>query len=269
MSDRFREVALDAALRAGAFLRSRFGSRPPVSYKGSPTNLVTAMDRGAEAIILEAIRARFPDHRILAEESGALPGAGPGAGPYRWIVDPLDGTTNYAHGFPIYGVSIALEVDSTVTLGVVYDPSREECFVAERGRGATLNGAPVRVSTTPVLAESLLGTSYPNDIRGAPRDNLAEHAALMRRCRSVRSIGSAVLGLAAVAAGRLDGYWEQRLGAWDVAAGALLIREAGGTVTAVAGGPLDLGAPSITATNGALHQELIGALEAIATRAER
>ncbi len=269
MSDRFREVALDAALRAGAFLRSHFGTRPPVSYKGSPTNLVTEMDRGAEAIILEAIRSSFPDHRILAEESGALPGARLGAGPYRWIVDPLDGTTNYAHGFPIYGVSIALEVDSTLTLGVVYDPSREECFVAERGRGATLNGTAVRVSATPVLAESLLGTSYPNDIRGAPRDNLAEHAALMRRCRSVRSIGSAVLGLAAVAAGRLDGYWEQRLGAWDVAAGGLLIREAGGTVTAVAGGPLDLGAPSIAATNGAIQPELIAALREVATRPDR
>jgi myo-inositol-1(or 4)-monophosphatase len=265
MSDRFREVAVDAVLRAGAFLRSRFGSRPPVSYKGSPTNLVTEMDRGAEAIILDAIRSRFPDHRILAEESGALPGSEA----HRWIVDPLDGTTNYAHGFPIYGVSVALEVDSTLMLGVVYDPSREECFVAERGRGATLNGAPLRVSATPVLAESLLGTSYPNDIRGAPRDNLAEHAALIRRCRSVRSIGSAVLGLAAVAAGRLDGYWEQRLGAWDVAAGALLIREAGGRVTAVAGGPLDLGAPSIAATNGAIHPEIIEALKEVATRADR
>lgn len=270
MSNHFREVALDAARRAGAFLRSRFGSRPPVSYKGSPTDLVTEMDRGAEAIILAAIRSRFPDHRILAEESGVLPGAaGHGAGTYRWIVDPLDGTTNYAHGFPIYGVSIALEVDSTVTLGVVYDPSREECFVAERGRGATLNGTAVHVSATPVLAESLLGTSYPNDLRGAPRDNLAEHAALMRRCRSVRSIGSAVLGLAAVAAGRLDGYWEQRLGAWDVAAGALLIGEAGGTVTAVGGGPLDLAEPSIAATNGAIHPELIGALKEVASRANR
>ena len=218
------------------------------------------MDRGAEAIILDAIRARFPGHRVLAEESGSLPGAEP----YRWIVDPLDGTTNYAHGFPIYAVSIALEVDPALALGVVYDPSRDECFVAERGRGATLNGAPLRVSATPVLAESLLGTSYPNDIRGAPRDNLAEHAALMYRCRSVRSIGSAVLGLAAVAAGRLDGYWEQRLGAWDIAAGALLIREAGGTATAVSGSPLDLDAPSIAATNGAIHPQVLEALKEIA-----
>ena len=261
VSDDFRAVAVDAARRAGTFLRSRFGTRPTISYKGSPTNLVTEMDRGAETIIVEAIRARFPDHAILAEESGALPGAPA----HRWIVDPLDGTTNYAHGLPIYAVSIGLEVAGELAVGVVYDPSREECFVAERGRGATLNDAPIRVSTTPRMAESLLGTSYPNDIRGAPRDNLAEHRALIFRCHSVRSIGSAVLGLAAVAAGRLDGYWEQRLGAWDVAAGALLIREAGGTVTSVYGGPLDLAAPSITASNGAIQAEVIQALKEVAS----
>jgi myo-inositol-1(or 4)-monophosphatase len=262
VSDSFREVAVTAARRAGAFLRSRFGNRHPVSHKGSPTNLVTEMDRGAEALILETIRARFPGHAVLAEESGARPGSEP----YRWIVDPLDGTTNYAHGLPIYGVSIALEHEGVLAVGVVYDPSREECFVAERGCGATLDGAPLHVSATARLAESLLGTSYPNDLRGAPRDNLAEHAALMHRSRSVRSIGSAVLGLAAVAAGRLDGYWEQRLGAWDVAAGTLLIREAGGVVTAVSGGPLELDAPSIAAANPQLHGELIHALEEVASR---
>ncbi|HYB69401.1 MAG TPA: inositol monophosphatase family protein [Candidatus Bathyarchaeia archaeon] len=261
VSESFREVAVDAALRAGAFLRTHFGTHPAVSYKGSPTNLVTEMDRGAEAIILDAIRARFPGHGVLAEESGARPGAGT----HRWIVDPLDGTTNYAHGFPIYGVSIALEIDGVLTVGVVYDPSREECFLAERGRGATLNGKALHVSSTTRLAESLLGTSYPNDLRGAPRNNLAEHGALMLRCRSVRSIGSAVLGLAAVAAGRLDGYWEQRLGAWDVAAGALLIREAGGRATAVSGGPLDLDAPSIAATNSLVHEELLDALQEVAS----
>jgi myo-inositol-1(or 4)-monophosphatase len=180
-------------------------------------------------------------------------------------VDPLDGTTNYAHGFPIYGVSIALERDGALEVGVIYDPSREELFVAERGRGATLNGVPLRVSATATLGESLLGTSYPNDIREAPRDNLPEHAGLMYRCRSVRSIGSAVLGLAAVAAGRLDGYWEQRLGAWDVAAGALLIREAGGTVTAVSGATLDLAAPSITASNGLVHGDIVAALKEVAS----
>ena len=261
VSESFRDVAVEAARQAGAFLRSRFGTRPAVSYKGSPTNLVTEMDRGAEAIILETIRGRFPDHSILAEESGARAGSEA----RRWIVDPLDGTTNYAHGLPIYAVSIALELEGALEVGVVYDPSREEIFVAERGRGATLNGAPLRVSATSPLGESLLGTSYPNDIRGAPRDNLAEHAALMYRCRSVRSIGSAVLGLAAVAAGRLDGYWEQRLGAWDIAAGALLIREAGGTVTAVGGSPLDLDAPSITASNRLIHGEILEALKEVAS----
>ena len=260
VSDSFRDVAVEAALQAGAFLRSRFGDPHRVSYKGSPTNLVTEMDQGAERIILETIRTRFPGHGVLAEESGAQSGAEP----HRWIVDPLDGTTNYAHGLPIYGVSIALELDGVLALGVLYDPSRDECFVAERGRGASLNGDPLRVSGTASLGASLLGTSYPNDLRGAPRNNLAEHAALMQRCRSVRSLGSAALGLAAVAAGRLDGYWEQRLGAWDVAAGALLIREAGGTVTAVDGGPLDLAAPTIAASNGQIHSELLHALKEVA-----
>ena len=179
-------------------------------------------------------------------------------------MDPLDGTTNYAHGLPIYCVSIALELDGDLAVGVLYDPSRDECFVAERGRGATLNGAPLRVSATPTLEQSLLGTSYPNDLAAAPRNNLAEHADLIQRCRSVRSLGSAALGLAAVAAGRLDGYWEQRLGAWDVAAGALLIREAGGTVTAVHGAPLDLTAPTIAASNGLIHSDLLQALKEVA-----
>lgn len=262
VSDSFRDVAVDAALRAGAFLRSRFGARHAISYKGSPTNLVTEMDRGAERIILDLLHARFPDHGVLAEESGARPGREP----HRWIVDPLDGTTNYAHGLPFYGVSIALELDGALAVGVLYDPSRDECFVAERGCGATLNGAPLRVSGTETLGLGLLGTSYPNDLRAATRDNLAEHAALIRRCRSVRSLGSAALGLAAVAAGRLDGYWEQRLGAWDVAAGALLIREAGGTVTAVDGGPLDLIAPTIAASNGPIHAEMLDALKEVAAR---
>ena len=260
VSPAFREVAVDAARRAGAFLRSRFGGRPAFALKGSPTNLVTEMDKGAEAIIVEALRGRFPDHAILAEESGALPGAAA----HRWIVDPLDGTTNYAHGLPIYGVAIGLEIEGALALGVVYDPSRDELFVAERGRGATLDGAPIRVSPTARMAESLLGTSYPNDIRGAARDNRAEHGALILRCHGVRTIGSAVLGLASVAAGRLDGYWEQRLGAWDVAAGALLIREAGGAVTSVSGGPLDLEAPSIAASNGLVQAEILSALEEVA-----
>jgi len=257
MSDSFREVAVEAARNAGALLHAHFGAARRVSYKGSPTNLVTEMDHRAEALIVEAIHSRFPNHAILAEEAGAL--GGPGS--HRWIVDPLDGTTNYAHGLPVYAVSIALEIDGRLALGVVYDPNRDECFVAERGRGARLNGALLRVSTTGSLNESLLSTGYGHNIRAARDNNLAEHSALILRCHSVRETGSAVLNFAAVAAGRLDAYWELRLGTWDVAAGILLVEEAGGRVTDSAGGPVDLAAPSLVASNGLIHDEILRVLK--------
>lgn len=255
----FLEVAVAAARQAGAVLQTQFGAARRVSYKGSPTNLVTEMDRRAEALIIESIRAHFPDHAVLAEESGRLEGARG----YRWIVDPLDGTTNYAHGLPIYAVSIALEIDGRLALGVVYEPARDECLVAERGRGASLNGAPIRVSTTARLNESLLSTGYPYDIREGGDNNLAEHAAVSLRCHSVREIGSAVLNLAAVAAGRLDAFWELRLGPWDVAAGMLLVEEAGGRVTDPAGGPVDLSAPAVVASNGLIHDEILHVLKEV------
>lgn len=256
MTPSAREVAVDAATRAGALLRAHLGGRREVSYKDSPINLVTEMDRRAEALIVETIQRHFPEHGILAEERGTVGGDGA----HRWIVDPLDGTTNYAHGLPIYCVSIALEVRGSVVLGVVVDPNRDECYVAERGRGATLNGAPIRVSATAALGESLLGTGYQYDIRKNARNNLAEHAALLLRSHSVREIGSAVLHLASVAAGRLEAFWELSLGAWDVAAGSLLVEEAGGRVTNPSGGPLDLASPSIVASNGAIHDELLAVL---------
>jgi myo-inositol-1(or 4)-monophosphatase len=262
MTRSFREVAVDAATRAGALLRAHAGGHREVSYKGTPNNLVTEMDRRSEALIVEAIAKHFPGHAILAEERGAVAGSTS----HRWIVDPLDGTTNYAHGMPIYCVSIALEVDGAVVLGVVYDPNRDECFVAERGRGATVNGAPLAVSATATLAESLVSTGYQYDIRRPRRNNLAEHAALLHRSHSVREIGSAVLNQAAVAAGRLDAFWELSLGAWDVAAGALLVAEAGGKVTNVTGGALDLAAPSIVASNGAIHDEILKILEEVRAR---
>jgi myo-inositol-1(or 4)-monophosphatase len=259
MTPSFREVAVDAATRAGALLRAHLGGGRQVSYKGSPTNLVTEMDRRAEALIVDAIHARFPEHSILAEERGVVAGVPS----HRWIVDPLDGTTNYAHGFPLYAVSIALEVDGRVALGVAYEPNREECFVAERGGGAVLNGAPLSVSATRRLDESLLSTGYQYDIHRTRGSNLAEHAALLLRSHSVREIGSAVFNLASVAAGRLDAFWELSLGAWDVAAGALLVEEAGGTVTSTRGGPLDLAAPSIVASNGIIHDEILKVLEEV------
>jgi len=262
MTRSFREVAVDAATRAGALLRAHLGGHRDIAYKGSPTNLVTEMDRRAEALIVDAIRAGFPDHSLLAEERGTV-AAGSS---HRWIVDPLDGTTNYAHGFPVFCVSIALEIEGAVMLGVVYDPNREECFVAERGAGAFLNGHRLRVSTTPRLCESLVSTGYQYDIREPTRNNLAEHAALLHRSQSVREIGSAVLNQASVAAGRLDAFWELSLGAWDVAAGALLVEEAGGRVTSANGGALDLAAPSIVASNGAIHDEILKILEEVRTR---
>jgi myo-inositol-1(or 4)-monophosphatase len=256
MTDAFRDVAVDAATRAGALLRAHLGGPREIRYKQSRSDLVTEMDRRAETLIVETIRARFPGHSVLAEERGVLPGSPS----HRWIVDPLDGTTNYAHGLPLFAVSIALEIDGCVVLGVVYEPNREECFIAERGRGATLNGLPLRVSTVSTLGESLLGTGYQYNIHDPRDSNLREHAALSRRCQSVRAIGSAVTQLASVAAGRLDGFWELRLGAWDVAAGALLIEEAGGAVTDLDGRPLDLAAPAIVASNGLIHADMLRAL---------
>jgi myo-inositol-1(or 4)-monophosphatase len=262
MTSSHRAVAVDAATRAGALLRAHAGGPREVRSKRGPNDLVTEMDRRAEALVVETIGASFPDHAILAEERGAIPGTSA----HRWIIDPLDGTTNYAHGFPVYCVSIALEIEGSVVLGVVYDPNRDECFVAERGRGATVNGAPLRVSATTRLCDSLVSTGYQYDIRRPERNNLAEHAALLRRSHSVREIGSAVVNQAAVAGGRLDAFWELSLGAWDVAAGALLVQEAGGTVTDTRGGPLDLAAPSIVASNGTIHDEILKVLEEVRSR---
>jgi myo-inositol-1(or 4)-monophosphatase len=178
-------------------------------------------------------------------------------------VDPLDGTTNYAHGLPVFGVSIALEAARRLVLGVVYDPSRDEMFVAERGGGATLNDAAIRVSAAASVDTSLLVTGFPYNIRETADTNLTEYAALSLRARAVRRFGSAVIDLAYVACGRFDGYWELRLGAWDVAAGAVLVEEAGGRITGIDGGALDVDAPTLLATNGLIHDEMLRALKEI------
>jgi len=265
MADPFLEVAVDAARRAGALLLERFGSLRQIRYKGSPSNIVTEMDRQAEALVIDCIRGRFPHHAILAEEGGARSGSTS----HRWIVDPLDGTTNYAHGMPFFAVSIALEIEGAVVLGVVFDPNRDECFTAQRGHGAYLNGARMRVSETPTLGESLLSTGYPYDIRKVRDNNLAEHAVFMVRCRSVREMGSAAINLALVAAGRLDAFWELKLGPWDVAAGCLMVEEAGGRVTTSEGGPVDLGAPAVVASNGRIHDEMLATPNEVRRQAPR
>jgi myo-inositol-1(or 4)-monophosphatase len=258
MSPSPRDVAVDAARRAGALLLAELGGARSVEYKTGPTNLVTDMDRRAESLIVDALRAAFPDHAILTEEAGALAGSSRA----RWIVDPLDGTTNYAHGIPIFTVSIALVLDGRPQVGVVYDPARDECFVAERGAGAALNGRALRVSAVPVLDESVVATGFAYTIRQGRDTNLPEHDAISVRCRAVRAIGSAAMSLAWVAAGRFDGFWELVLGPWDVAAGSLLIEEAGGRVTDLAGGPVDLAAPAPVASNGRIHGELLAVLAA-------
>ena len=254
-----RELAIELARAAGDLLRSELLGPRRIAYKGSPTNIVTEMDARAEALIVDRLLAAFPDDAILAEERGAQAGRSG----RRWIIDPLDGTTNYAHGLPIYGVSIALEVGGRVQLGVVYDPSQRGLFVAERGAGAFCNDAHLTVSAATTLDASLLATGFPYDIRVKDDNNLREYAAFAVRTRGVRRLGSAVLYLAWVAAGRFDGYWELRLGPWDVAAGGLMVEEAGGRLTAITGGPLDLEAPTVIASNGRIHDAILAVLREI------
>jgi len=257
-----RRLAIEAARAAGDLLRSELAGDRRIAFKGTPTNLVTEMDARAEALILGRLRAAFPADAILAEETGSAAG---GSG-RRWIVDPLDGTTNYAHGIPLFAVSIALESAGRAQLGVVYDPMSEELYVAERGGGAFVNDRPLGVSTAPTLNESLLATGFPYNIRETSDNNLAEYAAFSVRAQGVRRLGSAVLYLAWLAAGRFDGYWELRTGPWDVAAGSLLVEEAGGRVTGIDGTPLNLDAPSVLATNGRIHDEMLAVLKEVRAR---
>ena len=254
-----RRVAVDAARAAGQLLKSELPGSRRIAYKGSPTNLVTEMDARVEELIVGRLAAAFPDDAVLGEERGARTGRSG----RRWIIDPLDGTTNYAHGFPAFGVSIGLESAGRVELGVVYDPNLDEMFVAERGRGTTVNDRPLAVSATPTLDESLLATGFPYNIREARDNNLEEYAAFSVRVRAVRRLGSAVLDLAWLACGRLDGLWGLRLGPWDVAAGSLLVEEAGGRVTDLTGGALDLDAPSLVATNGHIHSAVLDVLREV------
>jgi myo-inositol-1(or 4)-monophosphatase len=254
-----RRVATEAARAAGRLLLDEWPASRRIQYKGQPTNLVTEMDARAETTVLAALRDAFPDDAVLSEEAGALAGRSG----RRWIIDPLDGTTNYAHGLPLFAVSIALEVAGQVILGVAYDPPRDELYVAERGGGASMNDAPVGVSSTAVLDESLLVTGFPYNLRETPDNNLAEYAAFSVRARAVRRLGSVVLDLAWLASGRFDGMWELTLGPWDVAAAALLVEEAGGRISDLRGGPLDLEAPRLVASNGRIHEALLAVLREV------
>jgi myo-inositol-1(or 4)-monophosphatase len=249
-----RDVALQAALEAGEILRDNFGQVQSLRFK-SEVDLVTETDERCEQAIVDLIRQRFPKHRILAEEGSV----GGDDDHHRWIVDPLDGTTNYAHGLPIFCVSIAYEQDGQVLVGVIYDPLREELFLAEKGRGVTLNGRRLAVSMTSVLLSSLTTTGFPYDRQDLPRA-VRQFAMLSLKGRAVRRLGSAALDAAYVAAGRFDCYWEASVSPWDVAAGSLMVLEAGGQVTDLVGRPFSLEAGEILATNGHIHSALVEAL---------
>jgi myo-inositol-1(or 4)-monophosphatase len=255
LSWQFVAVASEAAVRAGEIQRERYGQDVKVEKKGK-IDLVTEVDHACEAAILEVIRARFPDHDIMTEEADlARTGSR-----YVWIVDPLDGTTNFAHSYPMFSASIALTVDGESVAGAVFDPLRDELFTAEKGAGAHLNGRRLSVTPEDRLIQSLIITGFPYDLHERLVERLTPFIRVMARARAVRRAGSAAIDLSYVAAGRADGFWEAVLQPWDMAAGRLLVEEAGGTVTRFDGTTVSVGPDQIVATNGPIHDELLAAL---------
>ncbi|MBI3182556.1 MAG: inositol monophosphatase [Myxococcales bacterium] len=246
------EVAIEAARRGGEVLMARRGAARTVELKGG-IDLVTDADRASEAAVLELLRSRFPGHAVLAEESG-LTEAGR---THRWIVDPLDGTTNYSHRVPHFCVSVAVEGPEGLLAGAILDPVRGELFAAGKGLGATLNGSPMRASQVGSLEGALLSTGFPYDIHERPEAPLGLFNRFIRRAQGVRRMGSAALDLAYVACGRFDGFFEFGLRPWDIAAGALLVSEAGGRVTRIDGRPLELSNGDVLAANGPLAEALL------------
>jgi myo-inositol-1(or 4)-monophosphatase len=257
----FETIARTAVGEAGVLLRSRWRTVKTVQYKGA-VDLVTETDRDAETLIVAHLQRAFPDHLIVAEEASAgatLPR--PAREQYVWYLDPLDGTTNFAHGYPQFCTSLALARGADLLFGIVYDPVRDETFVAHRGGGATLNTAPIRVSPVADLDRALLGTGFPYDRRERTDFYLRFVADFMTRAQDVRRCGSAALDLCYVACGRFDAFWEWKLLPWDTAAGALIVREAGGAVSDFRGGAFDLYGEQTLASNGHLHAALLSVLQ--------
>lgn len=248
------QVAEEAALAAGEVLLKHFG-RAHIEYKGV-VDLVTNADKESEATIIGLIRSEFPGHGILAEESGSARTEHD----VRWIIDPIDGTTNYAHGLPIFAVSIAAEVRGRIEVGIIYNPVTKEKYQAVRGRGATFNGAPMGVSKTAVLDTSLLLTGFPYSVRET-KLNFDHFEHFVLRTQAVRRLGSAAMDMAYVARGGVDGYWETEINAWDIAAGWLIVEEAGGRVTDLHGRPFQLDVGHITATNGHIHDDVLSVVK--------
>jgi myo-inositol-1(or 4)-monophosphatase len=258
----YLQAAVAAARIAGQYQKSRFASSLDIEMKGDK-NLVTEVDKESERLIVEHLLENFPGHDIVAEE-GVYPRTGSS---FRWIIDPVDGTTNYAHGYPWFCSSIGLELEGELVVGVIYNPVYDELFTATRGGGAELNGIPLSVSSRAPLQNSLLGTGFPYDCATDPANNFASFIAFQKKARGIRRAGAAALDLAYVAAGRLDGFWELKLKAWDVAAGVLMVREAGGTVTTFDGSAYDIFTDRIVASNGLIHDEMVAMLAPVASGA--
>jgi myo-inositol-1(or 4)-monophosphatase len=258
----FLEVAVDAAREAGALLLADFDRPKHISYKGE-VDLVTESDRRSEALILGRLRSHFPQHAIVAEEGGA--GAAAPSARYTWYVDPLDGTTNFAHGYPCFAVSIGLLEEGEPLVGVVYNPVGRELFTAVRGDGAHLNNKRIHVSPVEKLAKSLVATGFPtHKVRNSV--NISYYWEFTLRSHGVRRDGSAALDLCSVAAGRFDAFWEFGLKSWDTAAGMLLVKEAGGMVSDLSGRPYHPGDPDILVSNGRIHSEVQQVAADIAAR---
>ena len=250
------EFAGNLARQAGRVLADKLTKQNRIYYKGS-IDLVTEADKMSEELILAQISRWYPEHGILSEESAAKNEQAH----MRWIIDPLDGTTNYAHGFPFFCVSIALEKEGTVALGVIYDPTRDDLFTATRAGGAYLNGEKLQVSSESDLSRSLLATGFPYDIRVSADNNLDFFNAMAVRVQAIRRAGAAALDLAYLAAGRFDGFWELKLKPWDTAAGCLMVTEAGGVISDLAGGKWNLYSPGLVASNGLIHDQMMKVLQ--------
>ena len=253
------ELAIRAAREAGAILQDFAARGFRIEHKGR-INLVTEADLASERHIKELIASHYPTHKILAEESGA---SGHTSDEYTWIIDPLDGTTNFSHGYPCYAVSIGIEHKGQSVAGVIYDPSRDEMFAAERGAGATLNGEKIRVSEIDSLERALLVSGFPYDVRERMNDYLPAWEAFLNHAQAVRRLGAAAVDMACVACGRMEGFWEKGLSAWDVAAGWVIIEEAGGRVTKLDGSSFDNHSASLLCTNGKVHDEMLAVLKSI------
>ncbi len=250
-----KQVGIRAAYRAGEILKNHFGHLTSVTKKGA-IDLVTVADIESEQAIVETVRSRFPDHAILAEEGGAMNGDRT----YRWIIDPLDGTTNFAHNLSIFAVSIAFACKDELMMGIVFNPINGELFIAIKSRGAQLNNQPIRVTNHQSVKESLLVTGFPYDLDNRPDSLMTRFSNCLAGAQGIRRLGSAALDLCYVACGRFDGFWEENLNPWDTAAGALIVEEAGGKVTDYDGAPFHVDKKQILSTNGQIHSEMISLL---------